>query len=146
MGGKFSPSQALRFVIQKHAASHLHFDVLLEWEGTFRCWAALKGPSLDPKDRHMAIEVEDHPLDYGDFEGVISSGEYGGVQIMPGEHMGDDFMRGDQAVTQIGREPGHCAWTMRACVCVAPVVVKPPGRWNELGKPVERHRARRGKG
>jgi bifunctional non-homologous end joining protein LigD len=103
-GQRTAASNQRRFVVQKHAATRLHFDLRLEDDGVFKSWAVTRGPSLDPHDRRLAVEVEDHPLDYGDFEGTIAKGQYGGgaVQIWDRGYWAPEagFEKVDRALTK----------------------------------------------
>jgi bifunctional non-homologous end joining protein LigD len=113
-----APAEQRRFVIQKHAATRLHYDLRLEFDGVFKSWAVTRGPSLDPHDKRLAVEVEDHPLGYGDFEGTIPKGEYGGgtVQLWDrGTWDSDDpergFKKGDLKFNLHG-DKLHGSWVL----------------------------------
>src|SRR5579872_139540 len=114
-------SDHLRYVIQKHRATRLHYDLRLEHDGVFKSWAVTRGPSLDPTDKRLAVEVEDHPLDYGDFEGAIAEGQYGGGTVMlwdrgywtpePGTSAKDGLKQGELRFALSG-ERLHGVWLL----------------------------------
>ena len=98
----------LAYLIQKHAATRLHYDFRLEWQGVLLSWAVTKGPSLNPADKRLAVRTEDHPLEYGGFEGTIPKGEYGGGTVM----LWDQGTWEPVEDAQAGLEHGHLSFVL----------------------------------
>jgi bifunctional non-homologous end joining protein LigD len=106
--GRSLDRKANQYVIQKHAARRLHYDLRLELDGVMKSWAVTKGPSLNPADKRLAVEVEDHPVAYNKFEGIIPQGEYGAGTVLIWD-CGRWFPQGDP---HEGLENGHLTFRL----------------------------------